>query len=72
MIGLKPYNLNGRKQLIVDNLIKILEQESIKGSFQVEAWMDCIEPEQVKIKKIINGALIIATPPNKIPRWCFY
>lgn len=33
--------------------------------------MDCIEPEQVKIKKIINGALIIATPPNKIPRWCF-
>lgn len=65
---LVPRNLEGRKEKLRQQNIKLLSQDVIEGNLEIDESFDGIPEELVKVKEI-NGHVRLTTNIDYIPSW---
>lgn len=66
---LVPRNIGGRKNKIMQETIKLLQQETLDGDFELEDYMCDIDESLVKVK-IIEGAVYMSEQNmTELPKW---
>ena len=65
----KPYNLAGRQQELMEQTIKMLGQEILKGDLKVEPWMIDLDPSRVKVRKIVGNLECGELGLTSLPAW---
>jgi len=69
MIGLKPHNLVGRQQELMEQTIKMLGQPILNGDLIVEPWMIDLDPSRVKVRKIVGNLECGELGLTSLPAW---
>jgi len=65
----KPYNLAGRQQELMEQTIKMLGQEILKGDLKVEPWMFDLDPSRIKVRKIVGNLECGELGLTSLPVW---
>lgn len=65
---LVPRNIEGRKEKLRQDIIKLLSQKVIEGDLDIDKTFEGIPPELVKVKEI-NGDVWLTIRKGYIPSW---